>query len=202
MKVFNDAKAEIIKSNMMAPLPVGAYVAKILDAKEETRTFSNGNSVTELVFRLDVAEGEFAGYYKKAYDAQSGSQYGQKWKGIYRLREPQDADKGTDRYKWSMRDLGNFIGCIQDSNPGYKWNWDEKTLKGKVIGICVREFEWETDNGCGVSTEICALRTADDVRNGAVKPFKIRKLKNNTASVSVAAPAPVPVEIPDEEIPF
>ena len=28
-----------------------------------------------------------------------------------------------------------MITCIEESNEGYEWNWDEKTLKGKKIGV-------------------------------------------------------------------
>lgn len=204
MKPINGMQGQVIKSNAMPPVPVGNYVAKIMNAKVEPKTFPSGDTVEELVIQLDISEGAYKGYYKKMYEATAGSQYGQKWKGVHRLRVPED-NPNNEGAKWTYRQFANFIGCIEDSNPGYRWTWDEKSLKGLAIGIKVREFEWETDTGAGISTEIGALCTVTDAKDPNVKNMKRRELKNKTAAAAAPAPAQAtltPVEIPEDEIPF
>lgn len=47
-------------------LPKGAYVIKFLDVKEEA---NKNNEGSHLKIAFDIAEGEYAGFYKKAFDA-------------------------------------------------------------------------------------------------------------------------------------
>lgn len=137
------------------------------------------------------------------YDAQVNSQYERRWKGIFRLREPDESRKGSDQYNWQMRDISNFIGCIEESNAGYHWDWNEASLKGKLIGIRVREYEWETDNGAGISTEVGNFCTVEDARSGKLKNMPMRKLKNRSQATAPvqASSGFTPVDVTDE-IPF
>jgi hypothetical protein len=58
--------------------------------------------------------------------------------------------------------------AIEQSNPGYKWDWNEGGLKGKIVGINVREGSY---NG-NAYTQIGRLEVADDVRKGIVSTMR------------------------------
>ncbi len=58
------------------------------------------------------------------------------------LKETERTQSGTTadffRQGYEGKQLPFFkgmISCIEKSNEGYEWNWDEKTLKGKKIGV-------------------------------------------------------------------
>ena len=78
------------------------------------------------------------------------------------------------------------IFCIEESNAGYTWEWDERTLKGKIVGVLFRNREWEmdTDQGykTGWTTECCTFITADDVRNDKFKMPKDKPLPEKKAA--------------------
>ena len=40
-----------------------------------------------------------------------------------------------------------FIKSVEESNPGYVWNWDESTLKGKKVGLILQEEEFVPTGG-------------------------------------------------------
>ena len=72
--------------------------------------------------------------------------------------------------------------CVEESNPGYAWDWDEKKLKMKKVGIRVRNRIYEYNNKIRSTTEIGSLAVAQDVRDGNVKQMADRdQTKNKTA---------------------
>jgi hypothetical protein len=61
----------------------------------------------------------------------------------------------------------------------YQWDWDEKKLKGKKVGINIRKrlYTGKDKDGNPVdreTTEIGRFETVDDVRNGRCKPMRER----------------------------
>lgn len=190
MKPFEGFKSERM-TNSFDPLPVGQYIAKITGVKMEgTEPFVN------LILRLDITEGEYAGYFTKRFKAQSeaqNSQYEVKYKGVYRITVPHSNQQYCETNK---KRFGDFIAKIEESNSGYTWNWDEKTLNGKVIGINVRESSY---NGKKF-TEIGQLESVDDVRNGKCKELPPRAEKSNGSSD--VTPEYTTVDPNDVEIPF
>ena len=154
------------------PLPKGGYVAKILKAEEKSYTWG---SVLEISY--DITEGEYKDHFKNAYLADNRDD--KKWKGIYRLTVPQE---GKQYFESQKRTFSNAIGAIEDANPGYHWDWDEKTLRDKQIGVLIREYEYDIDGRRGWSTEAFALITPDEVREGKFKDPAPRPLKNKAAN--------------------
>lgn len=173
------------------PLPAGGYVAKILDAEEKEYSWGS-----VLVISFDILEGEFKDFFKQNYKANTRED--KKWKGVYRLTVPQETNQWYDSQK---RTFGNAIACIEESNNGYHWNWDEKTLKGKTVGVLFRNFEYDVEGNTGWSTECCSLASVEDIREGNFRTPKDKPLKKKTAAAPV-----VPVvnfeEIDDEDLPF
>lgn len=188
-------------------LPAGAYVGKILGAKIETINTRDGNSFDRLVLQMDVTEGEYAGHFKKQYEAQKGGQYEAKFKGIMRLTVPV---AGSQYEAGNKRAFENLAWCLEQSNKGYHWDWDETKLKGLNIGFSVRERDWIMEQygviNSGTTTEIARIESVQEVRDGKVKPMKKRVLsdadkkkleQSETASADFAATV-----VEDEELPF
>ena len=173
------------------PLPAGGYVAIILDAEEKEYSWG-----CVLVISFDILEGEFKDFFKQNYKANTRED--KKWKGVYRLTVPQESNQWYDSQK---RTFGNAIACIEESNNGYHWNWDEKTLKGKTVGVLFRNFEYDVEGNTGWSTECCSLASVEDIREGNFKMPKDKPLKKKATAMPVA-PAINFEEIDDEDLPF
>ena len=187
-KYTEDFKPEE-QGQKLPPLPAGAYVAVILGVKLEEDI--KGQTIT---LQVDVAEGDFKGYYYKQFKAAEGGKYPQKYKGTFRFTAP---NQGSEWYEVQDRVFRSSIWAIEQSNAGYQWNWDEQTLKNNMVGIVVRERDWEKDGMTGTTTEIGALTSVQKVRDGKAPVLKKRELKNKPSSVP---PGYVPVS--DEPLPF
>lgn len=173
----NDFKPQ--QTVIVDALPAGAYVGKILGAKVETISTRDGGSFDRLAIQMDVSEGEYAGHYKKQYEAQKGGQYDAKFKGVLRLNVPV---AGSQYEAGNKRAFENLAWCLEQSNKGYHWDWDETKLKGMNVGFSVRERDWimERDGivSSGTTTEIGRIENVQDVRDGKVKPMKKRALSD------------------------
>lgn len=165
------------KDVAISNLPAGVYVGKVLGAKVETQSIS-GHDVERLVMQLDVAEGDYKDHYKKVFDASKGGMYPAKFKGVFRLTIP----KAGDQYEsMNKRILQGAAWAFEESNSGYKWDFDESKLKGLLVGFSVRDAEYLVEDAEGprkvTSTEICRLESVKEVRAGKVKTPKPRELK-------------------------
>jgi len=171
MKAFGGFKAE--KSAAREQLPVGGYVAKILNAEIVEYNGRNGPFQKFEIF-FDIAEGPYAEFFKKDFEAQSGED--KKWAGKLSLYLPKD--DGSEKDGWTKRTFNHTIWCVEDANPNYHWNWDERTLKGKMVGVLFRSEEWEWDGNTGWKTKCCAFAAIGDIRDGKFKMPKDKPLKN------------------------
>ena len=169
MKAYNDFKAERTCGSKREILPAGGYVCNILSVKEETMSWGS-----RLVLAIDVAEGEYKGFFKKDFD--TNDREDKKWRGIYRISIPKD--DGTEQDVWTKRTFGNFIWAVQESNDGYTWDWDEKKLKGKKLGVLYRNKEWAMEDRTGWTTEAAGSASVEDIRTGKFRPLKDKPLKN------------------------
>ena len=191
MKSFNGLE---IKKSVSAnePLPAGGYVAKILNAKVEEHDWGE-----VLVISFDIAEGEYKDFFSKQY--KENTREDKKWKGNFRLTVP---DEGNQYFDGQKRTFGNAIWAIEESNPSFKWAWDENALKGKMVGVLFRNFEWSMDDGrSGWSTECCTFVSVEDVRTGNFKQPKDKPLRNKATSNVPASNFTVPDDSSDE-LPF
>jgi hypothetical protein len=101
-------------------LPPGAYNCVIKSAYEIQA--QSGKNMIQL--QLDIADGEFAGYFKNQYESARKLYPDTKWRATYNQLTEGDS-------------LGYFKGLIQDiqdSNPGYIFDFNEEKLSGKKIG--------------------------------------------------------------------
>ena len=161
MKPFAGFKSEASNSKVPA-LPSGAYVAVIKNVKIESGQWGD-----TLVLRVDVSEGPFEGYFTKRYNRENNpnSKYEARYKGDFKIRVPGDPD--GEYYDSNLRKFNDAMYRIEKSNPGYTWDWNERGLIGKTVGINMQDAEY---NGSPF-TRIGRLEIAQDVRKGIVAPM-------------------------------
>lgn len=181
-------------------LPVGGYVLKILDVKY--RDDIRGDVIT---LSFDIAEGEYKDFFARNYKAQTGED--KRWKGVYRLYVPKD--DGSEQDAWTMRRFKTAIVNFEESNPGYHWNWDEQTLKGKLIGALFNNKEYELEGRHGFFTNCHSLVQAEKIRSGRFKVPDDTLLKKKMPSEYPAGAVPmgdgfmnIPDNVEDEGLPF
>ena len=96
-----------------------------------------------------------------------------------------------------------FIEAVGQSNQGFAWNWDEKMLVGKWVGIVTREEEYTSNSG-ELKTRIIVDRVlpVSAIMNGdfVVQPIKRKEASNRDNAVVDMTAGAVPV--PDDKIPF
>jgi len=182
MKAYEGFKSEPA-AKKYPMLPAGTYVAAIKNVKVE-----GAEPDQQLVLRLDVIEGEWAGYYTKRYQNDTlrtvtGGGSEAKYKGDLRIQVPNPANAKREHPEWDVRTFNNAIWAIEQSNPGYHWDWKEAGLKGKTVGINVREG---TYNG-NPYTQIGRLENANDVRQGLVETMKPKKPSGSAPAASGTA---------------
>ena len=154
--------------------PVGAYVAEIQAVRVVEQ---NDRDVIELF--MDIVEGEYANRFHEVYEDQK-ERFGDsaKYKGIFRLTPPIEGDED-----WRKRAFEGNLWCVQQSNAGYSWDWDEKKLKGKKVGISIRKRLYTYNGKDRETTEIGRFETIDDVKAGKVKPMKDRDNRTSESTV-------------------
>lgn len=111
-------------------LQLGPHYCKILEAKIVQMKTQDGRPFEQLQLRIDITEpDEQAGFYNKKFqeDAKEDA-LNAKWKGFYNLTVPEDNSE-----EFIKNNFKTLTTSIEKSNPGYKWNWEENTLVGKIF---------------------------------------------------------------------
>lgn len=173
-------------------LPKGAYLCKIISAKEDENQYGS-----RLIIAFDIAEGEYTGFYQEKYNSNTNED--KKWSGVIRLSVP--AEDGSEADAWKIRNFNTAMVAIEDSNPGYLWDWDEKKLKGKTIGIVFNEKEFKGNDGRVIAfTQPKRITSVQSVKEGTYYVPKDEPL-NETASAD-GSWISVPDGVDDDELPF
>ena len=108
-------------------LPKGGYIVKILDSKLVEFPDRNNPAViafSKLELAIDIIEGEYKGFYEDDYRAQNLED--KRWKGVIRQYVPKD--DGTEKDEWTKSSFKALTDAVEDSNPGYHWDWNEAGL--------------------------------------------------------------------------
>lgn len=148
-------------------LPLDAYVCKVKRAEVQGE---------QLCIAFDIAEGAQSGFYKRAFA--SDNRENKKWKGVLRLWLPKD--DGSERDEWTKSTFKGMTTSFEKSNPGYKWNWDEQSLAGRLIGIMFRNEEWEYEGKTGWAVRPFRAMSVDTVRSGDYTLPKDKPLKSKS----------------------
>ena len=134
-------------------LPIGAYECVIREAK----VYKNPTTEKESFrVQVDIASGEFKGYFQQRYDNNT--------------RSDKTWDNNSTRYLAFQGDnvsyFKGFITGIENSNPGYKWDWDETKLTGKKICGVYQYEEYEKQDGTKcVKVRLNKFRSLDKMKD-------------------------------------
>lgn len=176
-------------------LPIGAYECIIINAVEN---YNQETGKTTLKVMVDISEGEFKDYFQKRFDENNNAD--KKW------------DNNATRYLAFQGDnvsyFKGFITCVENSNVGYKWDWDETKLRGKKICGVFQYEEYEKQDGTkAVKVRLNKFRSLDKIKdvevsdsvkllNGSyisIDDYNERKEESNDSVVTV---------VTDDELPF
>ena len=133
-------------------LPIGAYECIIREAK----VYKNPTTEKESFrVQVDIASGEYKGYFQQRYDNNT--------------RSDKTWDNNSTRYLAFQGDnvsyFKGFITCVENSNIGYKWDWDETKLTGKKICGVYQYEEYEKQDGTkGVKVRLNKFRSLDKMK--------------------------------------
>lgn len=148
-------------------LQPGGYICVIKNVRCEEKPY--GELMT---IEFDIAEGDKKGFYQKKF-MESTDRVGimnSKWQGkLYQTIKPDD-----------LRFFKGFMTSIENSNQGFKWDWDEKKLEGKLFGGVFDEEEYRNDKGEVKAIVKCRqVRTVQSIREGKYKLPGIKKLPDS-----------------------
>lgn len=174
-----------------------AYVCEIKGAKEVDYTTDNGYRVHRVDIALDVCEGEYEGFYQKKFnDSQDEDK---KWKGVVKLNIPKF--DGTEKDNWTVKSFNTQFVAIEDSNPGYTWNNVLDSLKGKKIGLVLRDKEWEFNGNRGFYSEPYKLISVSNARAQKFRKPNTKYLSSESTGDVASGFTPISNAV-DEELPF
>lgn len=195
IKRFNDYNETQAYTDFQQ-LPKDGYVLRIMGA--EVCENSKGEYIK---ISCDIAEGEYKDFYANEYRNQQ--QEDKKWHCNYLLNVPND--DGSEQDGWTKRRFKTVIAALEDSNPGYHFDWDEKKFKGKLVGGLFNEREYEAnDRTVKRTTNLAQMCAVEKIRSKTFKLPKDKLLQNNKANKQGAADDDF-MQIPegeDDSLPF
>ena len=195
IKRFNDYNETQAYTDFQQ-LPKDGYVLRIMGA--EVCENSKGEYIK---ISCDIAEGEYKDFYANEYRNQQ--QEDKKWHCNYLLNVPND--DGSEQDGWTKRRFKTVIAALEDSNPGYHFDWDEKKFKGKLVGGLFNEREYEAnDRTVKRTTNLAQMCAVEKIRSKTFKLPKDTLLQNNKVNKQGVADDDF-MQIPereDDSLPF
>ena len=179
-------------------LPKGGYILKILGVKYIE---AEGNKSDQLRLQVDIAEGQYADYYKKDYESNSAED--KKWRGVIEIWLPKN--DGSDKDAWTKRTMDTCFAAIEDSNPGFRFDGvHEDSLKGKMVGGVVYTEEYMKDGKKkSVNKFHKRLVPIQKIKDGSYKQPEDKLLPQNNAPMSAdEGMVPVNTAVDSDELPF
>lgn len=195
---WNEVKPMTMGEN--AKLPAGGYVCKIKQAKVEQKTRQDQTTYEMLSIAFDIYEGEYSGYFEEQFRESTYSD--KKWKGVIRQMLP--SDDGTEKDNRIKGFFKGAITAIEESNPGYHFNFDERTLSDKLVGVIFREEEYDYEGRQGMTVKPFILMDTHKILNGEFTVPSPKMLnKEQAPAPAYASPYSVPTyqNFPPQDIP-
>lgn len=173
MKRINNWE-NIQESTSFKRLTPNGYIAKLLNIEDYPEK-------EYLKIYFDIVKGDDKGYFKKQYDGDTRKE--RKWP---------NAGTFIRSYKDSAASMfKGFINAIEKSNKGYQWNFDEKTLVNKVVGLIIADEQYQNQKGqVRVRNYVAAVRSVETIEKGE---YEIPALKELTTIKDTTAPANDPI---------
>lgn len=162
-KIKDFEKVEAKGMDDFKGLPIGAYECVIMDARINHNEQSGKDTFKVSV---DIASGEFKDYFRKMYE--NDTRIDRKWNNNA-VRYLAYEGENVSYFK-------GFLTIVENSNPGYKWNWEESTLKDKkLVGVFQYEEYEKQDGTKGIKVRLSKFRSLDKLKDIEVSD-NIRKL--------------------------
>lgn len=159
---------EIQEAKTFERLPVGGYVCAI-------KAVEDVPDKQYLKIYFDIVKGEKKGYFQNEYDRDTRPQ--KKW-----------AQAGTfiRSYKDSAASMfKGFINAVEASNKNFTWNWDEKSLVKKYVGLVIGEEEYVNQKGAvRVRNYVVGIHKTETIESGDFKMPELKKLTVSTTTVN------------------
>ena len=184
MRPINNYETVQASSGEFARPTAGGYICKIMDVEDVPMNEQGKGDYLRIEY--DIADGEFKGYYKEQFDRWGGN-----WNASF-IRSYKEKAIGM---------LKHFTNCIEQSNAGYEWDWNEKGLIGKIVGLILGEEEYKNANG-EIKTKLVVknIATVEDIKNGNYRVPAPKKLAVENSTTNFAGFAPV--EDLSDDLPF
>lgn len=184
MKPIDNFEKIEASSGEFAKPTAGGYVCHITHVEDVPLNPSTEKG-DYLKLEFDIINGEFKRYYMD-----TSLRLGGKWLGTF-IRSYKEKAQGMFKH---------FINCIEESNQGYVWDWQERRLEGKKLGLVLGEEEYrKKDGSVGVLLVVKEIKTVQQILDGDFKIPALKKLD----STAPAANATFFFETVDEsELPF
>ena len=175
MKPINNFDTVQASTGEFARPTAGGYICKIIDVEDVPMNAQGKGDYLRIEY--DIADGEFKGYYKEQFDRWGGN-----WNASF-IRSYKEKALGM---------LKHFTNCIEASNAGYAWDWNEKGLIGKVVGLVLGEEEYKNSMG-EIKTKLVVsqIKTVEEIKNGDFKIPAPKKLSVENATNSATGFTPV-----------
>ena len=197
MKQFKNYKeTQVISSR--PKIPAGGYEAVIKTAEVKEYSGKNG-SYEMLEISFDITSGEYKDYYANDYRSQQSED--KRWKGVLRLNIP--TDDGSDSDVWSKRKFKTNITSVEESNPGYNWDWDERKLEGKKVGVLLQNKEWDFNGKTGWTAQPYGFIDIQKIKDGDFTVPKDKPLQQSQQAQQADSSSKSDfIEIKDDDLPF
>lgn len=181
MKVIENYESIKPSNDEFAKPSPGGYILKIVSVEDVPFNPQTGKG-DYLRIDYDIAIGDFEGYYT----AQNEHFGGGKW---YASVIRSYKEKALGMFK-------HFTNCIEESNPGFRWDWHEQKLVGLRFGAVLQEEEYmKQDGSIGSALKVVQIKSVADIKSGnykvpAKKAMSI-SVENNTRGLII-----------DDDLPF
>lgn len=157
-------------------LPAGGYVCIIMHVDDEPNKHY-------LKIQYDIAEGDYKDYWKTTSERAG-------WWGGDLYRSYKDTAIGMFKA---------FTNAVEESNAGFTWDWNEKALEGKMVGLVLGEEEYTRNDGAtGTRLKVRTVKSVQAIRDGKYKLPALKRLSPTEADKAVADT----FEAIDTDVPF
>lgn len=176
LKGYDDVQA--VAPGEFSKLPAGGYVCQVINA--QITNSKAGNPM--LVLFLDIAEGDFQGYFKNALSRAKSFNPDTKWdnSGIYRQLIFNDDGNVSKFFK-------GLLSCFEKSNPNFSFKphaFDENILRGSLIGFIFAEEEYLWNDEVKIRVFPKFPKSIDVIRAGVFKVPEIKRIENSPTKQS------------------
>lgn len=169
-------------------IKLGGHICKIL--KVTVTPAPEGKQYDDLMtIEFDISEGEQKGFYQRRFAEDTARDSSKaKWKGkLYQTIKQSD-----------LRFFKGFLENIETSNTGYKWDWDENKLVGKLFGGVFGEEEYKANDGTvKLATKCVKVTTVQKVKEGVPVP-EVKRLAGYQEQKAAFAS----MDNTDDDLPF